>query len=41
MFSNANSCVKERQSIVGNDINFDGGYGEDSDFGMSLSQIEL
>lgn len=41
MFSNANSCVKRTlvNQLVGNDINFDGGYGEDSDFGMSLSQI--
>ncbi len=41
MFSNANSCVKREfvMQLVGNDINFDGGYGEDSDFGMSLSKI--
>lgn len=41
MFSNANSCVKREyvQQLVGNDVNFDGGYGEDSDFGMSLSKI--
>ena len=41
MFSNANSCVKREfvNQLVGNDINFDGGYGEDSDFGMSLSKI--
>lgn len=41
MFSNANSCVKKEyvSQLVGNDINFDGGYGEDSDFGMSLSKI--
>lgn len=41
MFSNANSCVKSEfvKQLVGNDINFDGGYGEDSDFGMSLSKI--
>jgi GT2 family glycosyltransferase len=40
-FSNANSCVKREfvDQLVGNDINFDGGYGEDSDFGMSLSKI--
>ena len=40
MFSNANSCVKREfvKQLVGNDINFDGGYGEDSDFGMSLSK---
>lgn len=41
MFSNANSCVKKEYvtQLVGNDVNFDGGYGEDSDFGMSLSKI--
>jgi GT2 family glycosyltransferase len=41
MFSNANSCVKRElvEQLVGNDINFDGGYGEDSDFGISLSKI--
>lgn len=37
-FSNANSCVKKEwvDALIGNDINFDGGYGEDSDFGFSL-----
>lgn len=37
-FSNANSCVKKEwvEKIIGNDINFDGGYGEDSDFGFRL-----
>lgn len=41
IFSNANSCVKSDyvKQLVGNDINFDGGYGEDSDFGLSLSKI--
>lgn len=41
MFSNANSCVKREyvSQLAGNDVNFDGGYGEDSDFGMSLSKI--
>ncbi len=41
MFSNANSCVKREfvTQLAGNDVNFDGGYGEDSDFGMSLSKI--
>ena len=37
-FSNANSCVK-RELVLrlnGNDINFDGGYGEDSDFGLRI-----
>lgn len=37
-FSNANSCVKREwiTKLVGNDVNFDGGYGEDSDFGLRL-----
>jgi len=37
-FNNANSCVKRTfvNQLVGNDVNFDGGYGEDSDFGLSL-----
>ena len=41
MFSNANSCVKREvvNQLIGNDINFDGGYGEDSDFGLSLSKM--
>ncbi|MFA9194702.1 glycosyltransferase [Flavobacterium sp. FBOR7N2.3] len=40
-FSNANSCVKTEyvRTLVGNDINFDGGYGEDSDFGFSLIKL--
>jgi len=40
-FSNANSCVKREYvtKLVGNDINYDGGYGEDSDFGISLTKI--
>lgn len=40
-FSNANSCVKTEyvRALIGNDINFDGGYGEDSDFGMSLIKL--
>ncbi len=40
-FSNANSCVKREfvTQLLGNDVKFDGGYGEDSDFGMSLSKI--
>lgn len=43
MFSNANSCVKRTfvNQMVGNDVNFDGGYGEDSDFGISLSQMGI
>jgi len=37
-FSNANSCVRTDvvRKLIGNDINFDGGYGEDSDFGMTI-----
>ena len=37
-FSNANSCVKREwvQKTIGNDINFDGGYGEDSDYGLRI-----
>lgn len=40
-FSNANSCVKREyvEKLVGNDVNFDGGYGEDGDFGLSLAKI--
>jgi len=40
-FSNANSCVKREfvNHLIGNDINFDGGYGEDSDFGLSLAKL--
>lgn len=40
-FSNANSCVKAEyvKELIGNDVNFDGGYGEDSDFGMSLLKL--
>ena len=42
-FSNANSCVERRfvNQLVGNDINYDGGYGEDGDFGMSLAKLGL
>lgn len=37
-FSNANSCVRKEwvERVIGNDINFDGGYGEDSDFGYRI-----
>lgn len=40
-YSNANSCVKSDyvHQLIGNDINYDGGYGEDSDFGISLTKI--
>jgi glycosyltransferase involved in cell wall biosynthesis len=39
--NNANNCVKRKyvQLVDGNDINFDGGYGEDKDFGLSLTKI--
>lgn len=38
LFSNANSCVRHDvvEQLIGNDINFDGGYGEDADFGMRI-----
>lgn len=40
-FSNANSCVKKEfvDRLIGNDVNFDGGYGEDADFGFSLAKL--
>lgn len=43
MFSNANSMVKRVyvKKLIGNDINFDGGYGEDNDFGLSLSKLGI
>tara|TARA_R110001592_G_scaffold86236_1_gene254575 strand:+ start:2839 stop:4377 length:1539 start_codon:yes stop_codon:yes gene_type:complete len=42
-FSNANSCVSRRvvNLLVGNDINYDGGYGEDSDFGLSITKLGI
>lgn len=41
LFNNANNCVRRKlvNRLVGNDINFDGGYGEDNDFGISLAKI--
>jgi hypothetical protein len=38
--SNSNACVKREwvNKLVGNDINYDGGYGEDNDFGLSLAR---
>lgn len=41
IFNNANNCVKREfvNQLMGNDINFDGGYGEDNDFGLSLTRI--
>ncbi|PKG51702.1 MULTISPECIES: glycosyltransferase family 2 protein [Olleya] len=40
-FSNANSCVSKRvvDTLIGNDINYDGGYGEDSDFGLAITKL--
>jgi len=40
-FNNANNCVKREfvDKLVGNDVNFDGGYGEDNDFGLSLTKM--
>ncbi|MBI5629274.1 MAG: glycosyltransferase [Elusimicrobia bacterium] len=37
-FNNANSCVRREWVLrcAGNDVNFDGGYGEDQDFGHCL-----
>jgi glycosyltransferase involved in cell wall biosynthesis len=37
-YSNANSCVSRKvlDVLKGNDVNYDGGYGEDSDFGLSI-----
>ena len=39
-FSNANSCVTRKviDSVKLNDVNFDGGYGEDSDYGLRCSK---
>lgn len=41
MYSNANSIVKRTliDKLIGNDINFDGGYGEDSDFGIRIFKM--
>ena len=40
-YSNANSCVKKEfvDRLVGNDINYDGGYGEDGDFGIAMLKL--
>ncbi len=42
-FSNANSCVLRSvvNQLGGNDVNFDGGYGEDSDFGFSITKLGI
>jgi GT2 family glycosyltransferase len=42
-FNNANSCVKREcvLRIGGNDINYDVGYGEDGDFGLSLVKLGI
>lgn len=41
LFSNANSCVKRTvvEKLIGNDVNFDGGYGEDADFGLRILML--
>ena len=41
MFSNANSIVASDlvKRLGGNDINFDGGYGEDTDFGLRILKL--
>lgn len=41
IYNNANNCVKREcvSKLIGNDVNFDGGYGEDNDFGLSLTKI--
>ncbi|MGJ5640617.1 glycosyltransferase family 2 protein [Formosa sp. S-31] len=41
MFSNANGVVKRElvAQLQGNDVNFDGGYGEDSDFGLRILKM--
>jgi len=40
-FNNANSCISRKvlKQVPGNDVNYDGGYGEDSDFGLSLVKM--
>ncbi len=40
LMSNSNAFVSRRavESIGGNDINYDGGYGEDNDFGFSIAK---
>jgi hypothetical protein len=42
-FNIANSCVERIcvNQLQGNDINFDGGYGEDGDFGLSLLKLGI
>lgn len=43
VFNNANNCVKRVyvNKLVGNDVNYDGGYGEDNDFGLSLIKFGI
>lgn len=38
IYNNANNCVKKEHvnALFGNDINYDGGYGEDIDYGFDL-----
>ncbi len=40
LMSNSNAFVSRRavESVGGNDINYDGGYGEDNDFGLSIAK---
>lgn len=39
-FNNADTCVRREwiERCVGNDINFDGGYGEDKEFGLRITR---
>ncbi|MGB3591723.1 MAG: glycosyltransferase [Nonlabens sp.] len=39
-FNNANSCVRRKwiDKIGFNDVNYDGGYGEDNDYGLRLAK---
>ena len=41
IYNNANNCVKKEyvDALVGNDVNYDGGYGEDIDYGFDLLKI--
>ena len=41
IYNNANNCVKKEyvDALVGNDVNYDGGYGEDIDYGFDLLRL--
>lgn len=41
IYNNANNCVKREfvRQLIGNDVNYDGGYGEDIDYGFDLLKI--